>query len=819
MKQKNNFIVYILLIQFFSLFSYEASHESQKTSPVKISVDNHQQTQRSNNFDISCNVRTQPSDFYQFQANYSVITRDASAPLKQYFNEVIAPMFCATMIKNHYYILPGYEAPRGLRGCITELSYFSQSDSLIIKNLKNRLETYCTRIENVLFSDKGGNFCHNLSYQQQTELIKIYANFLKEFYPETAISTFLRESQNNSLMSSVMQTINWDYYDGSYNSSKDKEIHQKYAVAAINGNLGAMHKAMQLGDSESAHEIGQQQVVVDISKVRKIEKKLSVFEVYPQLQKIVKQKYLADKAKAEEKLIAQKVIAQQHVPYLQEQYTRDGYSKIPVPSDALLQRCHAADKDGIIQFYQKLHAVNNTIAEHIHVENLTKDQQNIDLIGCHLQHQLVDEAITVIDTTISCDLNSKIQDAVIDIANVSLASNKRGDIITASHALDTCWAFIDFGKRAAGYTYTTLATHVPQVIKGIHDGMSESVHGVVYAVCHPIDTAQELAHSFVTVGYCLGKLIYSAAEYEGAADLAETHPNIAQTMMQKLSDESSLPVFYEYLKAVSTEDVARGGTKFVVEMMLLHGATKVMSSIAKESLPTFINCMRKGAQSDEVLMTVEGIPVRCSEEISSLVSNIEKASDGAEATIQISEIAKGASELLRIFDITKYDSSIGNLKKLEQALEVLKDIPGALTKDGPLFKVLEYGQRVEALKDAEAIAAIEGRFSTARGAMYEVEKAMELIESGEEIVKLGEKIGGREFDIVTKTKIIECKNIDWSIRIGKSAEKMRCDFGHWKSIAQKNGKIFELHSKNFIPQEWRDVLIKMGINFVEDNVL
>ena len=103
--------------------------------------------------------------------------------------------------------------------------------------------------------------------------------------------------------------------------------------------------------------------------------------------------------------------------------------------------------------------------------------------------------------------------------------------------------------------------------------------------------------------------------------------------------------------------------------------------------------------------------------------------------------------------------------------------------------------------------------------MYEVEKAMDLIEAGEEIVQLGEKIAGREFDIVTKAKLIECKNIDWAACIGKRAQTMKCNLGDWKSIAQSKGKIFELHSKKFIPKEWKDLFIKVGINFIEDNVL
>jgi hypothetical protein len=150
--------------------------------------------------------------------------------------------------------------------------------------------------------------------------------------------------------------------------------------------------------------------------------------------------------------------------------------------------------------------------------------------------------------------------------------------------------------------------------------------------------------------------------------------------------------------------------------------------------------------------------------------------------------------------------SIGNLKKLEQAVQQLKDIPGALTKNGPLLKALEYGVKKEFLTDVLAIDRYHGRLSTARGAMYEVEKALELIESGEEIINLGLEVKGmaatREFDIVTKTK--------------KEVADAFSKLCQQKQIALEKGKIFEMHSRQMIPNEIKEWLCKKGINFFED---
>src|SRR5947209_8417953 len=135
MQYKNNFFLYILLMHCFSLFSHEFPQVPNNVPHVKVNIDS-PKVQQSNTFDVSWNVIVQqnPSS-YQFRANHSVIAHNASQPLKLYFNDVIAPMFRATMIKDHRCAIPGYQAPYGLRDCINQLSYFSQSDSLILKDL------------------------------------------------------------------------------------------------------------------------------------------------------------------------------------------------------------------------------------------------------------------------------------------------------------------------------------------------------------------------------------------------------------------------------------------------------------------------------------------------------------------------------------------------------------------------------------------------------------------------------------------------------------------------------------------------------------
>jgi hypothetical protein len=73
----------------------------------------------------------------------------------------------------------------------------------------------------------------------------------------------------------------------------------------------------------------------------------------------------------------------------------------------------------------------------------------------------------------------------------------------------------------------------------------------------------------------------------------------------------------------------------------------------------------------------------------------------------------------------------------------------------------------------------------------------------------------REFDIVTKNKLIECKNINWSKITLKDIDRARRKFANQEKIATSQGKIFEVHSKQLIPQDWKEWFVKKGITFFE----
>ncbi len=143
------------------------------------------------------------------------------------------------------------------------------------------------------------------------------------------------------------------------------------------------------------------------------------------------------------------------------------------------------------------------------------------------------------------------------------------------------------------------------------------------------------------------------------------------------------------------------------------------------------------------------------------------------------------------------------------AVKKLQGVKGALGKNGPLRNALRLGKK----------SCEPGELNTARGAMYELEKALELIERNELPLEFGKHLKfettSREFDIITNKKLIECKNRNWLQITGDELADMKDKFGDQIKIAKGLDKIFEVHSKRPIPDVLKQWFNKKGIRFIE----
>ena len=651
-------ISFFFLLHSFFIFSYESSpdryNNSYNTPHVEMQVNNYN-AQQANNWHVSGRVITMPDYADNCSADYSVIAQQASPELKNYFAAIVAPLMHDATIKNHCVAIPGYVCPDGLRYCIQQLSQFSGSDAALIAPLAKRLESYCTFTERILFNGDNHSFCDTISHKDQVTLVKLYANFLKEFYAGAAPYIFYQQSQESSLMQQVMPSIHWGSYDGSNSQSSQKKREQYYA-ASVNGKLGELYKALHDGYSEKAYNIGHEhvQTVMPGKIYGKTENVTSVFEQYPALHQRV-----------EQERIARQNIARQGAGTVKIQSAQGIAVKALIPGPDILQDRNSAATVQVNdpRFFEKFHAILAEQAACIKVHHLTPDQAGILLEGGHLQHHIVDETITVVDVAISNDLAENLHNAVVDLANTTLTLNKDGDVVTATRALDACWALLDYAHDAARYTYSIAATHLPFVAKGACDGACESLHGAVHMVCHPVEAVQDAAQSLAVAGYYLGKVAYAGCVYEAACDALEAEPKrYEQIMAQYAIDPDALLAVYEHTKNnISAEDVARIGTKTALDMMLLHSATKAVSAIVKECWAELISCMRKGEQSSEVALTAENISVQCGQEIASVAESMQKSGVGAE----VKRYGKQGSPYQKISKSTQHARPLNSLEGKE----------------------------------------------------------------------------------------------------------------------------------------------------------
>lgn len=177
------------------------------------------------------------------------------------------------------------------------------------------------------------------------------------------------------------------------------------------------------------------------------------------------------------------------------------------------------------------------------------------------------------------------------------------------------------------------------------------------------------------------------------------------------------------------------------------------------------------------------------------------------AAVEIKNIAQNLHKAEQLAaQVTKLDSSLGNIQVLEAAVRIFADVPGAVGKDGPITKLLENG----------LAGASVGNLNVARGHAFELEKAYQLAKEGKKIIAFGQKRQAgsvvKEFDIILENTLIECKNINW---LNEDFTRLTSLTGSRIKIAKELNKNFEFHSKNPIPDSFKTWLSKNNVPFFE----
>ncbi|MFZ5953575.1 MAG: hypothetical protein ACOYT8_00580 [Candidatus Dependentiae bacterium] len=225
------------------------------------------------------------------------------------------------------------------------------------------------------------------------------------------------------------------------------------------------------------------------------------------------------------------------------------------------------------------------------------------------------------------------------------------------------------------------------------------------------------------------------------------------------------------------------------------------------------NILRELKEVNAVAQTAEGFAVESkipaqfmeAERITNSIGKLVVTNQQLEEHINaVLKNLKTVSEYLTNFEM----ESIINVEKVTDGARLFKEVNSFWNKDGPLYKILK-----------TATKTLDGNdLNTARGAIYELEKALNLESKGEKVVYFGRKLPGNktcEFDIETLSKLIECKDRYWQNITAKKMQTMKSRFIEQKKNASAYGKTFEVHSKQPIPEHWQKWFYDNGISFIE----
>jgi len=465
-------------------------------------------------------------------------------------------------------------------------------------------------------------------------------------------------------------------------------------------------------------------------------------------------------------------------------------------SQLVSQRIHASqqslEKD--LQ-HSTLGSSNWFDVDSIFIDSFNLDGSTFDLTGTPVQHFLQREFHDIAQETAQAWVRHKnntyieqlVKKNVICIKN-GIAHNQSGNVAKAARLADIGWAILDH-------------------IQALGEGVFQGAENVAQAFFHPINTIKGTAKGIAQCAYYLGQ---ATLETIDLSILAVTDQNAACKKLQvwKQNFTKLANTINEQWQITSNRDITKFISRFATEILVTHQAFRALHELFSVVRTNTTKLIQK---TQKVTKPISQITV-----LKKNVTVNEVAVHKQPTSKQIRKATKKVAgeisntELIRTFNITEYHPSIGDLKKLEIAVEKLKNMEGTLKTNGPLRNALRFGKK----------SCNPGHLNTARGAMYELEKALELIEHKELPSALGKRLvfesTSCEFDIITSKRLIECKNINWPQITGERLREMKIKFGKQKKVAKGLGEIFEVHSKRSIPDRWKQWFRKKGIRFVED---
>jgi len=463
-------------------------------------------------------------------------------------------------------------------------------------------------------------------------------------------------------------------------------------------------------------------------------------------------------------------------------------------SQLVLQRMHASQQSLEKNLQHSLVKSNWSDVDPIFIDTFNLDSSAFDLNGTPIQHLLQKEFHDIAQETAQVWMhyqnNAYIEKLVkknVTCIKNGIARNQSGGVVEATRLADISWAILDH-------------------IQAMGEGVFQGTGNVAQAFLHPIETVQGAARGIAQCTYYLGQ---ATLEVIDLSILSITDQSAASKKLQtwKQNFTQLTDTINEQWQVTSNRDITKFVSRFVTEIFVMHQAFRALHELFSVVRTNTVKLVQKAQK------ITRPVPQETTPKGNMRVNEVTKHKQPvSKQTRKITKKTVGEisnPELIRTFNITEYDPSIGDLKKLEVAVKKLKNVKGALGTNGPLRNALKLGKK----------SCEPGELNTARGAMYELEEALELIEHNEFPLEFGKHLKfesvSREFDIITSKRLIECKNRNWSKMTIQELENTKAKFGMQIKVAKGLDKIFEVHSKMPLPDMLKQFFRKNGVSFVE----
>lgn len=368
---------------------------------------------------------------------------------------------------------------------------------------------------------------------------------------------------------------------------------------------------------------------------------------------------------------------------------------------------------------------------------------------------------------------------------------KMRDYVKAMNFSHISYLALNYAQQLSESTYNFGA----QAVTGTIQGVTTSVYTITDIMCHPIENLMIHLNRF-------------------GQEVEQQQIHFLNQMGTHLAPHE---IHAEVIPSQNTRDNPRAVHDFFKETTQSIIATAIMgksvrclnrASTAVKSQDSFLRKhLNKSTQALEATTQQLEVKVAQATETCALMESEQAFKKGSKGSF-----------LTDGLNIADYSPKMIDPELLIESYDRFKNTKGAIGRDGPLKRVLG-NAKIECEN-------IPGKCNMVRGSVYELEKALQIESHGEQIIEFGAKLSkinvetGRvdeilDIDLVTTKKLIECKSGDWEAAPEVFLNKVRSRSADLKKIAESEHKIFELHSKNPLPENLKKWFKDNQINFIE----